>query len=585
MKIKIRDLKLENLTKYLFRAPPWWLSIIYIAVIGGIFELVAFFNAGIPQLFGTAIAVPQILAVFTTKLFTIRCASTFTWNRSGLLSLAATLFTLPLLLLAFIPGFNLLFAYIIAAGLTLSLRMVVLTAVVDYRVGHIAVAAVFPAVFQTIFVLLSGNLMQVLAPMLVSLGLFSLGTLGFLRIFDKPLKRGIGLNAMQFVNVYISNLTDGSSSMEGYLEKISELVTVPETTFFFRRSGKKDVWFVVPNLHPGPMSNIGGSNFPNILFNTFKDEATVFVSHGCASHDLNLISNNETVKIATAIRESKQMAEQSPSFYQANVSAPIRIQSGSVSLLSQKFGDSLLIVTTRSPEMTEDLDYSIGRIVMGEAKSRYAEVGFVDGHNCMTDENKIIYPSTKMGNEFITGASAVLEKMEHSEMFSLEVGVSHVELPYTHAQGFGDTGLIVFVVKAGLTKTAYVLFDGNNVEGGVRDILWNAVLQKGFDECEIMTTDSHIVNAFSGRNPIGHEIPVADILPYVFKGLDEAMADLSPAEVGAASGECMDVQVFGPGKITQLTSLVSSIVTTFFPFYGLYALTSGLVTAVVWMFL
>ncbi|HJJ54579.1 MAG TPA: DUF2070 family protein, partial [Methanocorpusculum sp.] len=463
MKIKIRDLKLENLTKYLFRAPPWWVSIVYIAIIGGIFELIAYFNATMPQFIGVAIAVPQILAVFTTKLFTVGRVCKFTWNRSGLLSLTATLFTLPILLLAFIPGFDLLFAYIIAAGFTLSLRLVVLVAVVDYRVGRVAVAAVVPAVFQFVFILLFGNLTQVLAPMLVSLGLFFLGTLGFLRIFDKPLRRGTGLNAMQFVNAYISNLTDGSSSMEEYLERISELVTVPETTFFFRRTGKKDVWFVVPNLHPGPMSNIGGSNFPNILYNTFKDDATVLVSHGCASHDLNLISNNETTKIASAIRESKQIAEQSPSFYQNQVSAPMRTQSGAVSLLSQKFGDSLLIVTTRSPEMTEDLDYSIGRIVMGEAKSRYREVGFVDGHNCMTDMIKIIYPSTKMGNEFITGASDVLERMEQAKMFPLEIGASHIDLPYTHAQGFGDTGLIVLVVKAGTAKTAYVLFDGNNV--------------------------------------------------------------------------------------------------------------------------
>ncbi len=583
MKIKIRDLQLENLTKYVFRAPPWWISIIYITVIGSIFELLAYLGNGIPQFIGITIAAPQILAVFTTKFFTAGSAYLFTWNRSGLLSLSSTLFTLPILLLAFIPGFNLLFACIIAAGFTLSVRLVVLTAVVDYWTAHIAVAAGVPAIFQIIPILLLGGL-PLLIPTLVSLFLFAAGTVVFLRIFDKPLKRGTGLIAMQFVNAYIGNLTDGSNSMEEYLRKISEKVTVPETTFFFRRDGKKDIWFVVPNLHPGPMSDIGGSNFPNILFNTFRNEATVIVSHGCASHDLNLISNNETVKIATAIRNSWKTAIESPSFYKSLVSPPVRNQSGAVSILSQKFGDSLLMVTTRSPEMTEDMDYSIGRIVMGEAKSKYAAVGFVDAHNCMVKETKIIYPSTRMGNEFITGATDAIADMEHAEQFPLEVGVANVELPYDHVKGFGETGMISFVVKAGVTKTAYILFDGNNVKGGVRDILRDAVLQNGFDECEIMTTDSHIVNTFSGRNPVGQAVPAEEILPYVLKGVKEAEADLSPAEVGAASGECEDVEVFGPGKIIQLVSLVSSITITLLPFYSLFLLTAGLITALVWMF-
>lgn len=582
MKIKIRDLQLENLTKYIFKAPVWWLSIVYIAVIGGIFELIAYFFGIFPQFVGTIIVVPYILSVFTTKLFTIWCINKFTWNRSGLLALSSVIFTLPLLLLSYIPGLNLIFAYIIAMGFTLSIRLFVLSAVVDYRTEHIAVAAFIPVLFQLFALYLIDTTMHFI-PAIVSIVFFTVLTLFFLRIFDKPLKREMGLIAMEFVNEYTKILTHESNSIEEYLGKISELVTVPVTTFFFRRSGKKDVWFVVPNLHPGPMSVIGGSNFPHILYNIFKDDAVVVVSHGCASHDLNLISNNETVKIADAIRLSKQDAETASAFYKSLASAPVRSWNGSVSILSQKLGDSLLMVTTRSPEMTEDLDYSIGQIVMREAKSQYTEVGFVDAHNCMVKETKTIYPSTKMGNEFIMGAHNSILSMDNVEQFPLEVGVSHVEFPYSHSDGFGDMGMLALILKAGVTKTAYILFDGNNIQGGVREILRNEILQNGFDECEIMTTDSHIVNTFSGRNPIGQKISVNDILPYVLKGIKEAENDLSPSEVGAASRECDDVRVFGPGKMIQLVSFVSSIVTTLIPFYILFLLIAGLITTIVWL--
>ena len=584
MKIKIRELKLENLTKFVFRAPPWWLSIIYIAVIGGIFELIAALSQALPQFIGVAIAAPQILAVLLVPILAIKPFNPFTLNRSGLLSLAVTLFTLPILLLALIPGFNIIFAYIIAAGFTLAIRMVVMTACVDFRMPRILLASGFPALLQIVALLFLGDT-DLLIPMLVSLVMFGAGTALFLAIFDKPLKRGFGLGGMEFTNVYLANLTSGSNSMESYLSRISELATVPETTFFFRRDGKKDFWFVVPNLHPGPMSNIGGSNFPNILFNHFRDEATVLVSHGCASHDLNLISNNETQKIADAIRESKAAAEAAGSFYHQQASAPVRSRCGSVSILSQKFGDSLLMVTTRTPEMTEDMDYSIGRIVMGEAKLRYAQVGFVDAHNCMLKETKVIYPSTSMGNEFITGAEDALSAMEHAEQFPLEIGVSHTELPFEPSRGFGNTGMITLVVKTGEAKTAYVLFDGNNVKGGVRDILRDAVLARGYADCEIMTTDSHIVNMFSGHNPVGEAVPAEEILPFVLQGIDAAESDISPAEVGAASGECRDVRVFGPGKLNQLVTAVSGITNMLIPFFVLCVLCSGLMTAVVWAFL
>jgi len=39
---------------------------------------------------------------------------------------------------------------------------------------------------------------------------------------------------------------------------------------------------------------------------------------------------------------------------------------GSVQVLYQRFGDSLLLVTSRSPQRTEDLDSSIGMTIMAE---------------------------------------------------------------------------------------------------------------------------------------------------------------------------------------------------------------------------
>ena len=366
--------------------------------------------------------------------------------------------------------------------------------------------------------------------------------------------------------------------MEEYFHHISEYVSVPETTFFFKRSGKPDIWFVIPNLHPGPMAEIGGSNFPKILHDVFADEAVVIVSHGCTSHDLNLISNRETKSITRAIRESLDSVE-----YTGLASRPVRTRFGTVSILSQRFGDSLLMITTRSPEMTEDMDYSIGRIVMGVSKGRYKNIGFVDAHNCMTSVTNIIYPSTKTGNEFISGADEAMNGMLDAEMLPFSVGAAQVIPPFSRGEGFADMGILAMVTEVGGVKTAYVLFDANNVQMGVREILQSAVLGLGIDEVEIMTTDSHVVNSVSGRNPIGDAVSPSEIIPYVSEAVLKAVEDLSPASGGAATNMCEEVEVFGPSRIVQLTSTVNAIVTNLLPLATLLLTTAFLLIMVVCM--
>jgi len=566
MKIKMRSLQFENLTKYTFFAPKWWASILYILAISLLIDIICFFTVGFRG-FGIAFAFPAIFAFVTTKpLASLFGKQVFTWNRSGLMALAGTIFSACWMIVAFLPNIGLQLAYTFGIGFVLFIRLIVLVAVVDYRIPRMILPSIMPTIASVPCAIWFFGL-DVTTPLLVSILFFGIAAFVFLSIFDKPLRRGAGLSAMRFVNVYLGHLTNGTHDMEDYLREISIPCTVPETTFFFRRNGKKDIWFVVPNLHPGPMADIGGSNFPTLLYKEFEEEATVLVSHGCASHDLNLISNSETEKIIKAIRKSKPSNSG-----QNTASRPVRISFGAVSCLSQRFGDSILLVTTRSPLVTEDLDYSVGRIVMGEGKSLYKNIGFVDAHNCVEKNGKITYPSTKNGNEYITAAVNAMDAMHTEEMHPFSVGACRLALPFSKTEGFGETGLVVMIVKTNDTKTAYVLFDGNNVQPGVRDIFRKHLKEKGYDESEIMTTDTHVVNAKSGMNPVGMVTPAEKIIPFLDEALKMAEDDLSPATVTAATEPCEDVVVFGPGKITQLVALVSGISANLLPYVILITL-------------
>ena len=148
--------------------------------------------------------------------------------------------------------------------------------------------------------------------------------------------------------------------------------------------------------------------------------------------------------------------------------------------------------------------------------------------------------------------------MEDLPLEPLAVGVSHVRVPFSREQGFGSLGVQVLATEVGGERAAYVLIDGNNVAAGVRERLLPVVLDH-VDEAEIMTTDTHTVNTVSGKNPVGYRVPVEDIVPYVEQAVREAVEDLAPARVGAATAFCERINVFGSQRVSQLASTVNAM--------------------------
>jgi len=95
------------------------------------------------------------------------------------------------------------------------------------------------------------------------------------------------------------------------------------------------------------------------------------------------------------------------------------------------------------------------------------------------------------------------------------------------------------------------------VEGG-RETLVARCLEL-VDEAEVMTTDSHVVNTVTGKNPIGFRVPVEEIVPVVERTVRAACADLAPARAAASTAWCEGIVVFGSTRITQLACTVNAM--------------------------
>jgi putative membrane protein len=570
------DVKLGQLTRFIFTAPSWKRSLVLILLLGFLIDganaktwlnlnlaspisftlptvISSYFSLPEQFLFSGTLAftIPAIAALILTKPIIEYTGKTMTWNRSALLALACTVFGVIITLSALASSVKLIpMCYAISLGFIFGLRLFVLTAIADYRVPRM----IIPALTQSGMGILIGIFL--FSPFFAIIAIvlhivFGLGFAILIWMIERPLRKAFQIRGLAFINAFIAHMTDGSKGMETFFREIGEEIFVPQVSFFFKREKGKQVIFTVPNLHPGPMGEIGGGNLPKILHDNFEEE--MLVAHGCATHDFNLVSESEINKVIDALQRSQREL-----VYSAGAGKSGRTTVGSVQVLYQRFGDSVLLVTTRSPQRTEDIDFSIGMTIMAEGHRWFPHVAVVDAHNCMTDLSSPVLLATLTATEYQKAALGAMETCRTAPQFPFRVGVAHHTLPYSREMGFGDLGIQVLVIDIEGQRTAYLLIDGNNMARGARETLLKEVLTV-VNDAEIMTTDSHVVNTITGKNPVGMNVPVSEFTPYVIRALNAAIENLTPAEAAASTAQCDHVVVFGSNTISELASTVNAM--------------------------
>lgn len=571
------DVKMGQLARFIFTAPSWKRSLVLILLLGFLIDganakawlnlnlaspisftlptvISSYFSLPEQFLFSGTLAftIPAIAALILTKPLIEYTGKTMTWNRSALLALACTVLGVIITLSALASSVKLIpMCYAISLGFIFGLRLLVLAAIADYRVPRMIIPALTQSgVGVLIGIFLFSPFFAIIAIVLHIV--FGLGFAILIWMIERPLRKAFQIRGLAFINAFIAHMTDGSSKgMENFFREIGEEIFVPQVSFFFRRGKDKQVVFTVPNLHPGPMGEIGGGNLPKIIHDNFEDE--VLVAHGCATHDFNLVSESEINKVIDALRRSQRDL-----VYFSGAGKSGRTTVGSVQVLYQRFGDSVLLVTTRSPHRTEDIDFSIGMTIMAEGHRWFPHVAVVDAHNCMTDLSSPVLLATLTAIEYQKAALGAMEECRTASQFPFRVGVAHHTLPYSRKMGFGDLGIQVIVIDVEGQRTAYILIDGNNMALGARETLLDEVLRI-VENAEIMTTDSHVVNTITGKNPVGLNVPAAELTPHVIQALNTAIDNLTLAEAAASTAQCDRVVVFGSNTISELASTVNAM--------------------------
>ncbi len=383
--------------------------------------------------------------------------------------------------------------------------------------------------------------------------IFVLAIYAFIKIIASPFKKNLGIGVLDLLSLFIAHMNEGSNSLEGLFENMSEAIDTVVTFISFKTESGIKALFISPSVHPGPLGDLGGSNMPTILANKF-DHFTM-VAHGPSTHDFNPIAVSEIDKIENSVKRGLKNVEYSP-----NASKFVRYNSQKANIGVQFFNEGMVILSTFAPEAVDDIEFGVGLTMMAQSRSRcdVKDSVIVDCHNSFTPESGEVLP----GNSEVFHLIDVIDKINPNQnKGEIKIGCYENNMPaFDKQEGIGESGIKTMVIEVDNQRTAYVLFDSNNMEIGFRQEIIDAVSDLDIDEIEVMTTDTHTVNTLSrGYNPIGIA-KRPEIIEYVKISIKEAINDLEKVEVGTGTEKIENLNTFGPNNSTELISTISSVV-------------------------
>ncbi|WP_330632785.1 DUF2070 family protein [Halocatena halophila] len=599
---------LAGLSRFIFRAPSWYASVVFSLIIAALMGLAAFENEFVLDDAWQGIffvGIPTVLASIFTPYVDQRLGGQLTPNRASLLALFCELLVVGILTaagaIAVLTSLDENFVFdtlIVALASIFAVRLLVVMAISRKSL----LIASIPASIQTLagavlLFIYSGTItyLEIGGPIIQSffarsnhapggfdvfvpkdfllLGgicvLYAIATWLFMVTIDRPWQNSLGVSVLDFIRGFVGHIAEGSRELEDFFEQLGEEAIVPVSVLSFRREADQTekARFVLPMIHPGPMGEIGGGNLPErVAENT---DGLGFPPHATAGHDFNLVTEREVDTIIAAADRAYERIT-----YDTEATNSHLEHDGELTMLGQSFGNGALLVGTYSPSFADDVEYSVGLSASSRAKrDGLKNVMLVDAHNCNNGLGGAdlghVTPGSKRSFSMIHAADELGGSLTAANRKPLGLGVAWDPTDWTPTDGIGPLGIRVAVVETGTQRTAYVLVDGNNMEPGLRDRIVDRLtatatrtvaadggdsrVGKTIEHAEVMTTDTHVVNTVEAENQVGDAIDTSELLDRIEDLLAAAIDDIEPVEAGM-NVERATVTVFGNDRTETLAS-------------------------------
>ncbi|MCQ2978067.1 MAG: DUF2070 family protein [archaeon] len=452
---------------------------------------------------------------------------------------------------SFILGCAIMFAFnfLVLWGVTqIKLRQATLIAFIQPILTFILFAIINVGGIRFQFSII-GSLIKLIAACIIILIAIYL----FVKIIEAPMQKNMGFSVLKLLSYFVAHMNEDLLLIEDLFEGAGETIdTLVGIISFKREDNTNKALFISPYVHPGPIGDIGGGNMPTILANRFNE--FTMVAHGPSTHDFNPVSIKEIDKIENAVNNGLNTIT-----YSTKASEFKRYNYKKANIGVQFFNEGMIMLSTFAPSGSDDIEFSVGLSIMLESQKLLNTENniVVDCHNSFNAEKGGVLP----GNPELFQLIETVSEIEKKDLeYPIKVGCNqHDCFGLGKEQGIGDSQLKTMVIEVNNQKTAYLLFDSNNMELGFRErILTEIKKLEIVDEIEVMTTDTHSVNTLSnGYNPVGIT-EKETIIKSIVQSINLAIEDLEPVKAGTKVEKIENIKTFGPNKSTELISTISS---------------------------
>jgi putative membrane protein len=302
-------------------------------------------------------------------------------------------------------------------------------------------------------------------------------------------------------------------------------------TFIVKFSNKHhNLYWVLPNIHPGPFKEIGGSNLPYQIYNYFSQKAVVF--HTPSDHSLNIPSKGEVLEYLKSLSNTQKTLD-----YGSTCSIPIQIKNKKATVTGIIFDNTPILMLSFAPYGMEDIPEEISKELETYSKNEgFKRLFIIDSHNAM---GKKIGKSEN--EELLVAGKTCLKILKKSPQYSFKIGLSNTKEIKNHivfGEDIGKSGLSIILIDVNKNddnnsnhNNQYVIgwADSNNMKSGLREYIIKFLEQKGIRMLEICSSDTHENSGFrtsEGYYPFGHITKFETIADHYYKLIELAYKKL-----------------------------------------------------------
>ena len=321
----------------------------------------------------------------------------------------------------------------------------------------------------------------------------------------------------------------------------------------------QSIYWVLPNIHPGPFKEIGGSNLPYQIYNYFDQNAIVF--HSASDHSLNISSKEEVQKYLKSLSDTNNITDSGDT-----CSIPVQIKIKNATATGIIFGNTAVLILSYAPHGMEDIPEQIGMELRTYSQNKgFREIFIIDSHNAMG--NKI---NESKNEDLLVSGKECLKILKELPQYRFKIGLSNtneLDNNIKFGEDTGKSGLSIILIEIinndkyknknnNSQQYAIGWVDSNNIKNGLREYVIQSLDQNGINMLEICSSDTHENSGFrtsEGYFPFGQITKFEAIADYYRKLTELAHKKLEVSHYKILSIESI-VKVMGENQFEDYSN-------------------------------